>query len=115
VSNAAKFCRTAVVCRVSGEKAQVRAGHSLLRIHVEDDGRGIDKAVQETLFEAFGVADSALDRKHDGLGVGLMSGLDGISDAWQSAGQFVPVMAADERDRRYAGWQDAVARVRTGD
>ena len=44
-----------------------------------------------------------------------MSGLDGISDAWQSAGQFVPVMAADERDRRYAGWQDAVARVRTGD
>ncbi len=50
-----------------------------------------------------------------GLGVGLMSSLDEISRTWRSAGQFTPVMAADERDRRYAGWQDAVARVRTGD
>ena len=50
-----------------------------------------------------------------GLGVGLMSSLDDISRTWQSAGQFDPVMAADERDRRYAGWQDAVARVRSGD
>jgi glycerol kinase len=50
-----------------------------------------------------------------GLGVGLMSGLDDISNTWQSAGQFVPGMAADEGDRLYAGWQDAVARVRSGD
>jgi glycerol kinase len=50
-----------------------------------------------------------------GLGVGLMSGLDDISRTWQSAGQFDPVMAADESDRLYAGWQDAVARVRSGD
>jgi glycerol kinase len=50
-----------------------------------------------------------------GLGVGLMSGLDEISGTWRSDGQFAPIMAADERDRRYAGWQDAVARVRTGD
>ncbi len=49
-----------------------------------------------------------------GLGVGLMSGLDDISRTWQSAGRFVPVMGAEERDRRYAGWQDAVARVRSG-
>jgi len=48
-----------------------------------------------------------------GLGVGLMSGLTEISNTWRSAGQFAPAMAADERDRRYAGWQDAVARVRS--
>jgi glycerol kinase len=48
-----------------------------------------------------------------GLGVGLMSGLDDIAKTWRSAGRFAPVMAAEERDRRYAGWQDAVARVRS--
>ena len=48
-----------------------------------------------------------------GLGVGLMSGLTEISKTWRSAGQFAPAMAADERDRRYAGWRDAVARVRS--
>jgi len=48
-----------------------------------------------------------------GLGVGLMSGLDDISSTWQSAGRFAPAMCAEDRDRLYAGWQDAVARVRT--
>jgi len=49
-----------------------------------------------------------------GLGVGLMSSLDDVAGTWRSAGQFVPAMAEEERNRRYAGWRDAVARVRSG-
>lgn len=49
-----------------------------------------------------------------GLGVGLMGGLDDVASTWRSAGRFAPALAAEERDRRYAGWQDAVARVRSG-
>jgi len=49
-----------------------------------------------------------------GLGVGLKNGLDDIARTWQSAGRFTPAMSVEERDRRYAGWQDAVARVRSG-
>jgi glycerol kinase len=49
-----------------------------------------------------------------GLGVGLIGGLEEISRTWRSAGRFAPVMAGEERDRHYAGWQDAVARVRSG-
>jgi glycerol kinase len=57
---------------------------------------------------AFGAAALA------GLGVGLMGSLDEIARTWRSAGQFSPTMAAEERDHRYAGWKDAVARVRSG-
>jgi glycerol kinase len=50
-----------------------------------------------------------------GLGTGFFDSLDGIARLWQSAGRFEPRMAAAERDRRYAGWRDAVRRVRSGD
>ena len=49
-----------------------------------------------------------------GLGVGLMRGLEDVSRTWRSTGQFSPAMTNDERDRRYEGWRDAVARVRSG-
>ena len=49
-----------------------------------------------------------------GLNNGFFDGLEGIAATWQSAGRFEPRMAADERERRYAGWLDAVKRVRSG-
>ncbi len=49
-----------------------------------------------------------------GLKSGVMNGLEGISGTWQSTGRFEPRMSADERDARYAGWLDAVRRVRSG-
>jgi len=49
-----------------------------------------------------------------GLRSGFFGSLDEISNMWQSAGRFEPRMAADERERRYAGWLDAVRRVRSG-
>ena len=49
-----------------------------------------------------------------GLHEGLFEGLDGVSATWQSSARFEP--SSDERNReaRYAGWRDAVARVRQG-
>ncbi len=49
-----------------------------------------------------------------GLNQGLFSGLAAVAAQWQSEARFEPQMAAAERDARYAGWQDAVARVRSG-
>ncbi len=49
-----------------------------------------------------------------GLNQGLFSDQAAIAAQWQSEARFEPQMAAAERDARYAGWQDAVARVRSG-
>ncbi len=49
-----------------------------------------------------------------GLNQGLFADLDAVAAQWQSDARFEPQMAAAERDDRYAGWQDAVKRVRTG-
>ena len=47
------------------------------------------------------------------LRVGVLDGLDAVSAAWRSQRRFEPRMEAAKRDRLYAGWQDAVARVRS--
>ncbi len=49
-----------------------------------------------------------------GLGSGFFGGLDEIAAAWRGAGRFEPRMSKAERDQRYAGWRDAVGRVRSG-
>ncbi len=49
-----------------------------------------------------------------GLNQGLFADLDAVAAQWQRDARFEPQMAAAERDDRYAGWQDAVKRVRTG-
>lgn len=49
-----------------------------------------------------------------GLNQGLFSDLAAVAAKWQSEARFEPQMPAPERDARYAGWQDAVARVRSG-
>ena len=49
-----------------------------------------------------------------GLNQGLFADLDAVAAQWRSDARFEPRMAAAERDARYAGWQDAVSRVRSG-
>jgi glycerol kinase len=49
-----------------------------------------------------------------GLESGFFEGLDGIATTWQSSGRFQPTMSTAEREERYAGWRDAVGRVRSG-
>lgn len=46
-----------------------------------------------------------------GLQAGVYSSLDDIAATWTRSGAFMPAMAAQERDRLYAGWTRAVGRV----
>ncbi len=48
-----------------------------------------------------------------GLHAGLWPSLDALSATWALDRAFEPAEGAASRDRRYAGWQDAVRRVRT--
>jgi glycerol kinase len=47
-----------------------------------------------------------------GLASGFFDGLEGFAATWQSAGRFEPRLDPEAREARYAGWQDAVRRVR---
>jgi glycerol kinase len=49
-----------------------------------------------------------------GLGCGLFASPADISGRWQRERAFAPRLATAERDRLYAGWRSAVARVRSG-
>ena len=48
-----------------------------------------------------------------GLHIGVYPSLEAIAGHWQCQASFTPAMDATERERRYAGWRAAVARVRT--
>jgi glycerol kinase len=48
-----------------------------------------------------------------GLQAGLWPSLDALSATWALDRAFKPAEGAASRDRRYAGWQDAVRRVRS--
>jgi glycerol kinase len=48
-----------------------------------------------------------------GLNQGLFADLAAVASHWRRDARFEPTMAAEERDTRYAGWQDAVSRVRS--
>jgi glycerol kinase len=47
-----------------------------------------------------------------GLGTGLWKSTDELSASWALEREFVPAISSDERDSRYARWQDAVRRSR---
>ena len=46
-----------------------------------------------------------------GLHTGFYSSLEALAGQWRREALFTPVMAEDERARRYGGWREAVARV----
>ncbi len=48
-----------------------------------------------------------------GLANGFFDGLEGFARTWQNGGRFEPQLDAATREARYAGWQDAVRRVRS--
>ncbi len=48
-----------------------------------------------------------------GLAAGLWPSIDALASTWTLDRAFQPVEEATARDRRYAGWQDAVRRVRS--
>ena len=48
-----------------------------------------------------------------GLEAGLWPSIDALASTWTLDRAFQPMEEATDRDRRYAGWQDAVRRVRS--
>ncbi|MFT4798920.1 MAG: glycerol kinase, partial [Candidatus Azotimanducaceae bacterium] len=48
-----------------------------------------------------------------GLQVGIFASLDDLRGKWQLEREFEPAIESVTADKRYAGWQDAVARVRS--
>ncbi|HEX6840441.1 MAG TPA: glycerol kinase, partial [Stellaceae bacterium] len=48
-----------------------------------------------------------------GLGCGLYPSFDVLSGRWQRDRLFEPKLDAAQRDAAYAGWRDAVARMRS--
>ena len=48
-----------------------------------------------------------------GLQSGVFQSTEEITDLWARESVFEPKMGADDRASLYAGWQDAVQRVRT--
>ena len=46
-----------------------------------------------------------------GLGAGFIGSIAETKDRWRQDRTFTPAMPADDRDRLYAGWQRAVARI----
>lgn len=50
-----------------------------------------------------------------GLQAGVYSSLDDLSSRWKCEQSFEPRVSKDERDAAYAGWQDAVQRVKVAD
>ena len=48
-----------------------------------------------------------------GLEVGLYPSLEALAGTWRCERRFEPRMSADQRQRLYAGWQDAVRRTRS--
>jgi glycerol kinase len=49
-----------------------------------------------------------------GMRAGVWPGPAGLAKRWRREARFEPNMAEAERQRRYAGWLDAVRRTRSG-
>lgn len=47
-----------------------------------------------------------------GMGAGIYTSLSDIESAWQCERRFEPLMPESQREQGYAGWQEAVAKVR---
>ena len=70
IGNAIKFTETGKV-EVSCNCQQINGGGELLQFTVADSGIGIDKKVQDSIFESFCQADTSISRNHGGTGLGL--------------------------------------------
>ena len=85
-----------------------------------DGGMVVNNWLSQTLSDVLGVCvdrpqvteTTALGAAYlAGLGVGLYASLDDIVSQWQCEREFAPQLQDVERQRRYQGWRDAVARV----
>ena len=85
-----------------------------------DGGMVVNNWLSQTLADVLGVCvdrpmvteTTALGAAYlAGLGVGLYDSLDAVAEQWRCEREFSPLLEDDERQRRYQGWREAVARV----
>ncbi|EKF73768.1 glycerol kinase [Alcanivorax hongdengensis A-11-3] len=85
-----------------------------------DGGMVVNNWLSQTLADVLGVCvdrpevteTTALGAAYlAGLGVGLYDSLERIAEQWRCEREFSPQLEEGERQRRYQGWRDAVARV----
>jgi len=69
IKNAIKYSQTGII--EFGYKIKTESERKELKFFVKDNGIGIPKAIQETIFESFMQADISETRKFDGSGLGL--------------------------------------------
>jgi glycerol kinase len=91
------------VLRVDGG---MTANHWLLQRLADILGQRIEVA-QNPETTALGAA------YHAGQAVGLFGDTNELEKAWAPGQAFEPAMTAAEREARYGGWLEAVARVRS--
>ncbi|MEW5769986.1 MAG: ATP-binding protein [Pseudomonadota bacterium] len=70
LDNSIKFSAAGVVT-MRAIRVQANAGLEMVRFEVEDEGIGIEKNKQATIFNAFEQADNSLTRNYEGAGLGL--------------------------------------------
>ena len=85
-----------------------------------DGGMVVNNWLSQTLADVLGVCvdrpmvteTTALGAAYlAGLGVGLYDSLDAVAEQWRCEREFSPLLEDEERQRRYQGWREAVARV----
>ena len=85
-----------------------------------DGGMVVNNWLSQTLADVLGVCvdrpmvteTTALGAAYlAGLGVGLYDSLDAVAEQWRCEREFSPLLEDHERQRRYQGWREAVARV----
>ena len=85
-----------------------------------DGGMVVNNWLSQTLADVLGVCvdrpmvteTTALGAAYlAGLGVGLYDSLDAVAEQWRCEREFTPLLEEGERQRRYQGWREAVARV----
>ncbi|MED5388554.1 MAG: glycerol kinase GlpK [Pseudomonadota bacterium] len=85
-----------------------------------DGGMVVNNWLSQTLSDVLGVCvdrpvvteTTALGAAYlAGLGVGLYDSLDAVAEQWRCEREFAPLLEEAERQRRYRGWREAVARV----
>ena len=85
-----------------------------------DGGMVVNNWLSQTLADVLGVCvdrpmvteTTALGAAYlAGLGVGLYDSLDAVAEQWRCEREFTPLLEKGERQRRYQGWREAVARV----
>lgn len=85
-----------------------------------DGGMVVNNWLSQTLADVLGVRvdrpevteTTALGAAYlAGLGVGLYDSLEAVSRQWRCERAFTPELEEGERERRYRGWREAVARI----